>query len=176
MTPYALVVNPADKPKANKNLAKGKKKPRKKNPEGILKAQVIPALTAGGSAVAAGVAMDYVMPFLPEQLQTGLPRLATEGALVVAAGMALEKTKLIKDKKMRNDIIQGTLTVLAYKGIAGFIAESGMLPGSEVGAYQGLGAYQKSGMGAYERVSPRKKNGMGYMSFTPVAGQYNFGT
>lgn len=152
----ALLVNPR-KRKARKSKTRAKKSiRRRRNPArrtGMIEKQIMPAVTAGAGAVAINMAVDYgtQMLNLPAEWTQGNMRYLVEGASILGLGMVLENTKLIKDKKLRDNMIQGALTVTAYRAIDALVTP--MLPG--VAGYERLGGYQNvAGMGYQNTGGP----------------------
>jgi len=140
---------------------------RQRNPikKGIVNEQLVPAAIAGAGAVGLNMLFDRVP--LPANWKVGNLRFAAEAATAVGAGMLLEQTKLIKNKRMRDDIISGALTVVAYKAItANLPATMGgattslsgyrfapNAPRTGINGYTSLG-YMQSGMNAGTNVRP----------------------
>jgi len=159
----ALIINPSPRKRKSKSKRKAttakRKVARRRNPArrktGMLETQVLPALYAGAGAVGANLAFDYIAEFLPAEVKTGNMRYLAEGGVILGLGMVLEQTKLIKDKKLRDNIIGGALTVTSYRALEGLAKNSGLLPV----ASGGVAGYQSLGLNGYENLS-----GMGYMS------------
>lgn len=164
--PTALILgNPSKRKlkKKGKKMArrKLKKVARRKNPakrKGMLEKQVLPAIIGGAGAVGAGLAFEYLEEFLPEEMKTGYVKYLAEGGLILAAGMLLDNFK-VGDKKMREQLVGGGLTVISYKMLEEFARASDLLP-APVAGYQNIKGYQTV------------NGGLGWQNTAPIKGRY----
>lgn len=154
----ALIVNKKGRRKTTKRRAPKRAVARRRNPvsrkkKGIVEETLMPAVVAGSGAVIGNMIFDYgTKQFdLPAEWQTGYMRYAVEGAAFVGMGMALNTNfgkKLIKDKKTRDNLVQGALTLTLYRAMDSAVVQSGVMADVGLEGYQSLRGYQSlNGMG-----------------------------
>jgi len=175
-SPTAVILgNPAkrrSKTKARKTMEARKRNPvkkvtRRRNPikkKGIIDTQIMPALIGGAGAVGAGLAFEYLEQFLPEEAKAGYVKYLAEGGVIIAAGMIMENMK-VGDKKLRDNLVSGGLTVISYKMLEEF-AKANELITTQAG-YQRVDGYQR--VNGYTNVnSNRMGRGMGWQTTAQV--------
>lgn len=147
---------------------------RRSNPiaVGDLKKLAMPALIGAVGAIAVDeIANRLIAKFggsLPVGLQGGLGKAVAEAAIAIGLGMALEKTKLIKNAQTRNGLVLGALT-----GIGIQVMNNVVLPklrgSTSVSGYQLLDVQALNGYQLAAAPVPAMA-GLGYMNSSPTVG------
>lgn len=112
---------------------------RKFNASGIVRNQLIPALIAGGGAVANDLGYSLASRYLPEQFQTGIFRHLGKAATAILLGYV---ASMVAGKRLGDQLGAGALTVVGYNVVKEAITRVAPDLGSRLGMYlpmDGLG-------------------------------------
>jgi hypothetical protein len=96
-----------------------RRNPRENGATGLVREAIVPALVGGAGALVTSVALGYVQPSLPTQLQSGWFNVAVQAVAAVGIGL-LARRFIGRD---RGDMVMvGALTVTAYSAFVSLVS------------------------------------------------------